>query len=141
MVQLSAFYSYKWNNDRRDKLTKYAQRYGMSEESLHQEYSLFGNAGFFQTLLRDMDERKKKGWKKFKDSDLENLYSSLHRALKIAACIPVTIASCQRSYGKLKLINTYLRAKMREERLEQLVVISSERDIHSSRKRLLFEQY
>ena len=88
-----------------------------------------------------MDERKKKGWKnpflplmlkQFKDSDLENLYPSLHRALKIAACIPVTIASCERSHSKVKLINTYLRAKMGEERLEQLVVISSERDISSS---------
>ena len=140
MVQLSAFNPYKWNNDSRDKLTKYAQRYGISEESLHQEHSLFGNSGFFQSLLREMDERKKKGWKtpflplilkKFKDSDLENLYPSLHKALKIAACIPVTIASCERSHSKVKLINTYLRAKMREDRLEQLVVISSERDIAS----------
>ena len=29
MVQLCAFNPYKWNNDSRDKLTKYAQRYGI----------------------------------------------------------------------------------------------------------------
>ena len=90
-VQFSAFNPYKWKDDSREKLTKYAQRYGISEENLHQEHSLFGNSGFCQSLLRKIDESKKKGFqtpflplmlKKFKDSDLENPYPSLHRALR-----------------------------------------------------------
>ena len=85
-----------------------------------------------------MDERKKKGWKNpcllltlkmFQQSDLESLYPNLHLVIRIASCIPVSIASCERCHSKVKLINTYLRATMTEDRLENLVLISSERDI------------
>ncbi|CAM1298254.1 Uncharacterised protein r2_g787 [Pycnogonum litorale] len=138
MAQLSAFTPLKWSDDNQQKLQEYAERYGISKDSLLQEHALFGSSGFFQSLLREMDERKKKGWrnpylililKKFGQSDLGNLYPNLYRALKIAACIPVTIETCERSHSKVKLIHNYLHAKMGEERLEHLIMISSERDI------------
>ena len=93
---------------------------------------------YFQRLLLEMEERRKKGWKNpslplilkmFQQSDLENLYPHLHLAIRIALCIPVTIASCERCHSKVKLINAYLQATMTEDRLENIVLISSERDI------------
>ena len=41
----------------------------------------------------------------------------------------MTIASCERSLSKLKIINNYLRVSMGEDRLENLVEISSEQDL------------
>jgi len=45
--------------------------------------------------------------------------------------IPVTTASCERSFSKFKLIKTYLRSTMTEERLNNLALISIENDIVS----------
>ncbi|XP_076049631.1 uncharacterized protein LOC143030365 [Oratosquilla oratoria] len=42
---------------------------------------------------------------------LEELYN-LWVALKIACILPVTVASAERSFSKLKLIKTYLRSSM-----------------------------
>ena len=43
--------------------------------------------------------------------------------LKIAATIPVTSCECERSGGVLKILNTYLRASMYQERLTSLAMI------------------
>lgn len=117
---------------------KFAKRYSIPEESTCREYSLFRDSGYFQSLMSEMEERKKQGWKnpylplilkKFGEGDLANLYPNLHRVICIAATIPVTIASCERCHSKVKIINNYMRATMDEDRLESLVQISSERDL------------
>ncbi len=43
--------------------------------------------------------------------------------------LPVTVASCERAHSKVKLKNTYVRASMSDDRLENLIKISIERDI------------
>ena len=50
-------------------------------------------------------------------------------ALRIALIIPITVASGERSFSKLKLIKNYLRTTMTQERLNSLAMISIERDI------------
>ena len=138
MMQLSAFNPSNWKTDQQDKVREFARRYGIPAEATCQEYTLLRESRYFQRLLLEMEERRKKGLKNpclplilkmFQQSDLENLYPNLHLAIRIASCIPVTIASCERCHSKVKLINTYLRATMTEDRLENLVLISSERDI------------
>lgn len=47
-------------------------------------------------------------------------------ALKLFLTIPVTVASAERSFSKLKLIKTYLRSAMSQERLSGLSVLSIE---------------
>jgi hypothetical protein len=42
--------------------------------------------------------------------------------------IPVTVASAERSFSKLKLIKTYLRTTMSQERLNGLAMISIENE-------------
>jgi hypothetical protein len=53
-------------------------------------------------------------------------------ALRILCTIPVTVASGERSFSKLKLIKTYLRSSMHQERLNNLAMLSIENDIGQS---------
>ena len=65
----------------------------------------------------------------FRKNDLHNLYADLFRVITIVATLPVTVASCERTHSKVKIIHNYLRAAMSPDRLEDLVQISIERDI------------
>ena len=40
--------------------------------------------------------------------------------------LPVTVASAERSFSKLKLIKTYLRSSIAQDRLDALAIISIE---------------
>lgn len=52
-------------------------------------------------------------------------------ALKLFLTIPVTVASAERSFSKLKIIKSYLRSTMSQDRLSGLAILS----IESSRAR------
>jgi len=43
--------------------------------------------------------------------------------------IPLSVASAQRSFSKLKLIKSYLRSTMSQQRLNKLALLSIEKDI------------
>ena len=60
---------------------------------------------------------------------LEELYPNLWVALRIACTLPVTVASAERSFSKLKLIKTYLRSSMGQERLSGLAIISINHEV------------
>ena len=47
---------------------------------------------------------------------------------RILLSIPITVASTERSFSKLKLIRTYLRTTMSQERLSDLAMISIENE-------------
>lgn len=138
LVQFSAFNPARWSDDNREKVRNLARRYTIPEEATCREYSLFRESGCFRSLMEEMETRKKQGWKnpylplilkKFGESDHAGLYPNLYRIICIAATIPVTIASCERCHSKVKIINNYMRATMGEDRLESLVLVSSERDV------------
>ena len=50
-------------------------------------------------------------------------------ALRIYLTMPITVASGERSFSKLKLIKTYLRSTVSQERLNSLSVLSIESEI------------
>ncbi|KYN00707.1 Zinc finger MYM-type protein 1, partial [Cyphomyrmex costatus] len=50
-------------------------------------------------------------------------------ALRIFLTLPITIASCERSFSKLKLIKTYLRSSIGQHRLTNLGILSIENSI------------
>jgi len=50
-------------------------------------------------------------------------------ALRILLTIPVTVASRKRSFSKLKLIKTYVRVTIGDERLSSLAILTIENDI------------
>ena len=58
------------------------------------------------------------------EKDLSEIYPNLWTALRISITLPVTVAAAERSFSKLKLIKTYLRSTMAQERLSGLAVIS-----------------
>lgn len=60
---------------------------------------------------------------------LEELFSNLWIALRILITKPVTVASGERSFSKLKLIKNYLRSSMNQDRLNNLAILSIENDI------------
>ena len=50
-------------------------------------------------------------------------------AYRILLTIPVTVASAERSFSKLKLLKSYLRSTMSQERLTGLALITIENDV------------
>jgi hypothetical protein len=61
----------------------------------------------------------------------EELYTNTVIALQILLTLPVTVASGERDFSRLKLIKTYLRSTMSQERLSDLAQISIEHDVCS----------
>ena len=53
-------------------------------------------------------------------------------AYRVLLTIPVTVASAERSFSKLKLLKSYLRSTMSQERLNGLALIAIENDILES---------
>lgn len=73
---------------------------------------------------------------KIQEFNLSDIYPNIQIALRIYLTLPVTVASCERSFSKLKLIKNYLRSKMGQERLTKLAIISIE---HEEVKKLNLE--
>lgn len=61
-----------------------------------------------------------------KSHDQKDLFTNVRIALQIMLTIPVTVASAELSFSKLKLIKTYLCSTMAQERLNALAVLSIE---------------
>ena len=55
---------------------------------------------------------------------------SLSIVLRIFLTMCISIASCERSFSKLKLVKTYLRSTMSQIRLTSLAILSIEREIN-----------
>jgi len=60
---------------------------------------------------------------------LSSVYPNIYIALRILLTLPVTIASSERSFSKLKLIKNYLRSCISQERLSGIAMMSKENDI------------
>jgi len=65
----------------------------------------------------------------FQNGSLGNTFPSLDAAMRISLTIPLSSASTERSFSKLKIIKSRLRTTMSQARLEDLMVISCEQDI------------
>ncbi|XP_041852965.1 zinc finger MYM-type protein 1-like [Melanotaenia boesemani] len=65
----------------------------------------------------------------FHKKELTELYPNLWISLRIACTLPVTVASAERSFSKLKLIKTYLRSSMAQDRLTGLAIISINHEV------------
>lgn len=59
----------------------------------------------------------------------KHIYPFLHKILKIGATIPVTTATCERSFSTLRRVKTYLRSTSGQDRLNGLALLSIHRDI------------
>lgn len=57
----------------------------------------------------------------------DDVFPNLRIALQILLTIAVSIASCERSFSKLKLILSYFRASVGQDRLSDLALLSVEK--------------
>ena len=62
-------------------------------------------------------------------NEILSLYPNIVIALKLLLTIPVSVASAERSFSKLKIIKNYHRSTMTQDRLNDLAIISIEKDI------------
>jgi hAT family C-terminal dimerisation region len=62
-------------------------------------------------------------------NNMESGFPNVEVALRIFLTLPVTVATNERVFSKLKIIKTYLRSSMGQERLCNLAIISIEQDI------------
>jgi hypothetical protein len=56
-------------------------------------------------------------------------YPNVSIAYRVLLTIPVTVASAERSFSKLKLLRNYLRSTISQERLSGLATCTIEKDI------------
>lgn len=64
----------------------------------------------------------------YKENLLDS-YPNLSIALRLLLTLPVTVASGERSFSALKLIKTYQRSIMSQERLSDLAILSIEQKV------------
>lgn len=60
---------------------------------------------------------------------LKEVFPNMWVALRIAVTLPVTVASAERSFSRLKLIKTYLRSTMSQDRLNGLALMSINQEV------------
>ena len=65
------------------------------------------------------------------ETGLTDLFPNVWITLRIMLTLPVSVASAERSFSRLKLIKTYLRSNLGQERLSGLAIISIENEISS----------
>lgn len=143
-------------NDRFNKLEKVYDLYGFifSKEDIHksiQNGTLGQKCRALERNLNDLDAEDlclevRAAYHAFPDDvsspremldyiykeDLLDLYGNLSIALRLLLTLPVTVASGERSFSSLKLIKTYLRSTMSQDRLSGLALISIEYRVRRS---------
>jgi len=63
------------------------------------------------------------------DNECEDLYPYVEIALRIFICCPISNCSAERCFSVLKRIESYLRSKTTEERLNCLAILTIESDL------------
>ncbi|XP_025202917.1 zinc finger MYM-type protein 1-like [Melanaphis sacchari] len=73
----------------------------------------------------------------FHAGNLGSVFPTLNNALQIALTLPVSSASTERAFSKLKIIKTRLRTTMNNTRLEDLMLITCEQDMYKNSNKVL----
>lgn len=146
----SVLHPTKFDETNVEKVASIAEWYGFKSEMAANEFVLLSKSNevaswkkeYFdyvkekETAENNQITKKPQAWlclptllNVFKTNSLHNLYPNIFNVVKVVATLPVTVASCERAHSKIKIINNYLRASMSDDRLENLVQISIERDM------------
>jgi hypothetical protein len=66
------------------------------------------------------------------ENSLIEIFPNLFIALRVLLSLPVSVASTERSFSKLKLIKTHLRSRISQDRFTGLALISIENELSRS---------
>ena len=94
-------------------------------------HELFTEIGDYRMLLSNRTEGEQEtslALHDFIGSFGDDVFPNLRISQQILLTIPVSIASCERSFRKLKLILSYSRASIGQDRLSDLALLSVERE-------------
>ncbi|XP_023729566.1 uncharacterized protein LOC111877276 [Lactuca sativa] len=105
---------------RLEKALKFEERSDIDAEELYTELKLF------ETLDTNEFNNPIDVLKFLKELDY---FPNASIAYRILLTIPVTVASAKRNFSKLKLLKSYLRSAMNQQRLSGLAMISIENEI------------
>ena len=64
-----------------------------------------------------------------RNANLSSSFPDVCTAIFLFLTLPVTTASCERCFSKLKIIKNYLRSTMAQERLKNLAILSIENEL------------
>jgi len=73
----------------------------------------------------------------FHAGNLGSVFPTLNIALQIALTLPVSSATTEWTFSKLKIIKTRLRTTMNNTRLEDLMLITCEQDLYKNSNKVL----
>ena len=59
----------------------------------------------------------------------KEIFPNVYRCYKLLFTAPASVADIERSFSKMKIVKNYLRSTMKGERLEDLIVLSTEKDL------------
>ncbi|KAJ4944109.1 hypothetical protein JOQ06_012654 [Pogonophryne albipinna] len=108
--------------DSLDAIHMLCEFYGGEEQKLKTELRVF-HASFPNTCTM-------KGiLKTLRDNGGQNIFPTLVEMIRTYATIPVSTATVERSFSKLKLVKDTLRSQCTEERLSDLLLLAIEKDI------------
>ena len=68
--------------------------------------------------------------KHFVEKDLKYIYEEIFKVLKIYLTIPICSAEAERAFSVLKLLKTWLRTSMEDDRLSDLGIIKMASDVN-----------
>lgn len=60
------------------------------------------------------------------------IYPNLYKLLQVAISIPISSATCERSFSSMRRIKNWIRTSMLQDRFSNLAVLNIERDIVNS---------
>ena len=122
----SALHPSRLSNDNSSRIAELAEFYkdDLDTVSLMTEYQLFRRHVEFKECSSIVDVLKI-----LHQKQLSLAYPNVTCLYKLCLTVPVTTASTERSFSKLKLVKTALRSTMLETRLSSLLILSIERDL------------
>lgn len=111
---------------RKDFIIEQESQMSDSETETDKDYRKPLNVGSMKTLF-DI----------FHAGNLSSVFPTLNTALQIALTLPVSSATTERTFSKLKIIKSRLRTTMTNTRLEDLMIITCEQDLYKGSDRVM----
>lgn len=68
-------------------------------------------------------------FKNIKEHLDKTVFFNLFKIIQVAITLPVSSATCERSFLSMRRINTYIRANMAQDHLSNLAILNIEKDI------------